>query len=224
MAIGASGATTGARAAVPLVLRKKQTVLKIAVIGGYAPSLPKQAAAFEKRHPGVKVQYNAIQVPDWPEYFTKVLTMIEAGNSPDLTYVDTSGIQQFAAQGLAAPLDDFVRRDKAQVAQYFTDVHPTLVESMMHNGHLFQMPLDFNAVNLYYDPNLISAAGFSRPSMDWTKDTFYQIAKATTKKKAGRTTVYGYGWVNRIWGGWSPRRGRLIPGTAVFVAALPRHP
>jgi hypothetical protein len=30
---------------------------------------------------------------------------------------------------------------------------------------------------------------------------------------AGRTTV---------WGGWSPTRGRLLPGTAIFVCDLPR--
>jgi hypothetical protein len=26
---------------------------------------------------------------------------------------------------------------------------------------------------------------------------------------------------DQVWGGWSPRRGRLIPGTAIFVTAKP---
>ncbi|MGN6089544.1 MAG: class I SAM-dependent methyltransferase [Actinomycetales bacterium] len=29
---------------------------------------------------------------------------------------------------------------------------------------------------------------------------------------------------SQVWGGWSPTRGRLIPGTAIFVAAKPRSP
>ena len=30
--------------------------------------------------------------------------------------------------------------------------------------------------------------------------------------------------LDRIWGGWGPLRGRLIPGTAIFVATLERSP
>ena len=28
---------------------------------------------------------------------------------------------------------------------------------------------------------------------------------------------------DRIWGQWSPLRGRLFPGTAIFVCDKPRH-
>jgi len=203
VAIGASAPVMAARAAAPVVVSKKKTTLRIALIGSYSTAQAQQAKQFEKLHPDVKVDFIAIQAQDWPVYFTKVLTLIQGGQAPDLTYVDTSGIQQFAAEGLAAPLDDYVRRDKARIAEYFADVHPTLVESMMHNGNLYQLPLDFNAVNMYYDPALLAAAGFGVPSASWTKDAFYKIAKATTKKTNGQTTAYGYGWVNRIWGGWT---------------------
>jgi hypothetical protein len=34
---------------------------------------------------------------------------------------------------------------------------------------------------------------------------FYKIAKAVTKKDShGRTTTFGYGWVVRLWGSWTP--------------------
>ena len=28
-------------------------------------------------------------------------------------------------------------------------------------------------------------------------------------------------WNDQVWGGWSPQRGALIPGTAIFVSQRP---
>jgi len=112
--------------------------------------------------------------------------------------VATEGVQQFAARNLVVPLDDYVKRDKAKMAEFFADVHPTLVESMMYKGSLYELPTDFNAVSMYYDPALFAEAGFGRPADNWTKDDFYKIAKAITKKKGSQTTTFGYDWVVRL--------------------------
>ena len=37
--------------------------------------------------------------------------------------------------------------------------------------------------------------------------------------KAGNDMLDGGSGNDEIWGGWSPRRGRIIPGTAIFVVA-----
>jgi ABC-type glycerol-3-phosphate transport system substrate-binding protein len=121
-----------------------------------------------------------------------------------MAYIATEGVQQFAAKGLSYPLDAYVQRDKAALMEYFADVHPTLVEAMMYDGSLYQLPYEFNAVDMYYDPILLGEAGFSRPADNWTRDDFYKIAKALTKKKGSQTTVFGYAWVVRLWGSWTP--------------------
>jgi ABC-type glycerol-3-phosphate transport system substrate-binding protein len=118
--------------------------------------------------------------------------------------VATEGVQQVAAKGLGIPLDKYVKRDKAQLAEFFADVHPTLVEAMMYNGSLYLLPTDFNAVNMYYDPILFAQHGFGRPKDNWTRDEFYKIAKAVTKKKGSQTNTFGYAWVVRLWGSWTP--------------------
>ena len=38
------------------------------------------------------------------------------------------------------PIDDCVKRDAADMKEYFADVHPSLIEAMMWEGSLYQLP------------------------------------------------------------------------------------
>ena len=104
-----------------------------------------------------------------------------------------------------APIDEYVKRDAAELKEYFADVHPSLIQAMMFEGSLYQLPIDFNAANMYFNTQVLKDAGLETPKTDWTKDDFYNVAKATTKKDAsGKTEVFGYAWTNRLWGSWMP--------------------
>ena len=206
-AAAAGGVLAGSRsayAAAPAQITRATTTLRVVINGTLSPNNTKQATEFQKMHPGVKIEFIPIQAADWDGFFVKILTMIAGGQTPDMAYIATEGVQQFAAKGLSYPLDDYVKRDKSALMEYFADVHPTLVEAMMYNGNIYQLPLEFNAVDMYYDPVLLAQAGFSRPADNWTRDDFYKIAKALTKKKGSQTSVFGYGWVVRLWGSWTP--------------------
>jgi multiple sugar transport system substrate-binding protein len=177
--------------------------LKIAINGAEVDENTKKLASeFESAHEGTKVEFIPLQGKDWNEYFSKLLTMVASGTVPDLTTVATEGTQLFAGQGLATPLDDYVKNDAANIQEYFTDVHPALVESMMYEGNLYQLPQDFNAANMYINTKTFSDHGIEYPAADWTKDQFYDIAKTITKEGGG--PPFGYAWVNRLWGGWMP--------------------
>lgn len=120
--------------------------LSIAIMGTAADAAARQKVidAFAKVHPEIKVKVQAIQAVDWKDFFTKILTMVAAGTPPDVVYVATEGAQLFAEK-LAHPLDDYLRRDAADMKEYFEDVHPSLVEAFMYKGSLFQLPIDWNA-------------------------------------------------------------------------------
>lgn len=201
--LAASSAPLGVSArGVPARERRQKATLR--VVGQLDANTKKLTAMFEHLHPEITLDYINVQAPDWDSLFTKLLTMVAAGQAPDVITVATEGVQQFAAHNLVVPLDDYVKRDKAELAEFFADVHPTLVEAMMYKGSLYELPTDFNAVDMYYNPTLFAQAGFGRPSDTWTKDDFYKIAKAITKKKGSLTTTFGYGWVVRLWGSWTP--------------------
>jgi ABC-type glycerol-3-phosphate transport system substrate-binding protein len=165
-----------------------------------ANKLSKAAAPFEKAHPGFKVKFTGITGTDWNDFFSKLLTQIAAGNAPDIVSVATEGLQLFAAKGLAEPLDEYVKRDASELKSYFADIHPALVEAMMYQGHLYELPTDFNAGNMFYNTSLFEKAGVGRPADDWTKDDFYNI---TRKIAAKGGSAVPYNWVVRLWGSWT---------------------
>jgi ABC-type glycerol-3-phosphate transport system substrate-binding protein len=173
--------------------------LVIAIFGSeVSSSLKELAGDFSKVYPGVTVKLVPYPAADWNGFFAKVLTQLAAGVQIDSVTVATEGVQLFASEGLALPLDSYVMKDKAALTNYFDDVHPVLVEAMMYQGSLFLLPTDFNAGNLYYDTSLFEKAGIERPADNWTQEDFVNIVKHWTNQKA-----VGWDWVVRLWGSWT---------------------
>ena len=159
------------------------------------------------KHPHVSVEWVVLTGIDHEEVAAKILALVAAGESIDVGYAATEATQLFAGQGLADPLDDLITGDPDQDfwTDYFADVHPSLVEAMMYEGSLYEPPRDFNAANMYFNTNTLAENGFDVPGPDWTKDDFVEIARGITKKDdAGNTDVFGYAWINRLWGSWMP--------------------
>ena len=177
--------------------------LSIAILGTNQDAAARQSLvdAFTARHPDIPVRLQAIQGTDWADFFAKILTMVAAGTPPDVCVVATEGAQLFAER-LAEPLDEFIKRDAAQVQDYFDDVHPSLIEAFMYKGSFYQMPIDFNAANMYFNTGAMQRAGVSYPAADWTHEDFLTMARQM-RQAAGSGFVPFY-WTNRLWGGIVP--------------------
>jgi multiple sugar transport system substrate-binding protein len=200
-----SGTGTSSSPAVsgaPALVTKGET-LRIALFGtSVGENFQKSADLFKEKYPDVNIQFTPLQGQDWEQFFSKILTSMAAGDVPDMTQVATEGTQLFAGQGLSAPLDDYVKRDAEAMQEFFSDVHPALIEGVMYEGSLYQLPVDFNAANMFFNMNLLTQAGLTLPKEDWTKDDFYTMVKQLTRREPPK--VYGYQWVNRLWGSWTP--------------------
>jgi multiple sugar transport system substrate-binding protein len=177
--------------------------LNVAILGTAQDAASRQSLvrAFAAQHPDIPVRIQAIQGADWSNFFAKILTLVAAGTPPDVCVVATEGAQLFADR-LAYPLDEFVRRDQAAMQNYFDDVHPSLIEAFMYQGSLYQLPMDFNAANMYYNTAAWRRAGLDRPPDDWTKDDFLD---ALRKMRRGATGAFRpFFWTNRLFGGVVP--------------------
>jgi len=177
--------------------------LSIAILGTNQDAAARQSLvdAFTARHPDISVRLQAVQGTDWADFFAKILTMVAAGTPPDVCVVATEGAQLFAER-LAEPLDEFIKRDAAQVQDYFDDVHPSLIEAFMYKGSFYQMPIDFNAANMYFNTEAMRRAGVPYPAADWTHEDFLTMARQM-RQAAGSGFVPFY-WTNRLWGGIVP--------------------
>ena len=182
---------------------RRDDSLSIAILGTNQDAAARQSLvdAFTARHPDISVRLQAVQGTDWADFFAKILTMVAAGTPPDVCVVATEGAQLFAER-LAEPLDEFIKRDAAEVQDYFDDVHPSLIEAFMYKGSFYQMPIDFNAANMYFNTEAMRRAGVPYPAADWTHQDFLTMARQM-RQAAGSGFVPFY-WTNRLWGGIVP--------------------
>ena len=203
--LGAVGATVAAwpRLTGSDIPGRGEDRLTIAIIGTQADAEARAnlVKEFERQNPGIKVRIMAIQSVDWQDFFSKILTMVAAGTPPDIVNVATEGAQLFAER-LAHPIDEYVTRDKEDMREYFADVHPSLVEAFMYRGHLYQLPIDWNAANMYYNTSAWNAARLPDPAENWTQVDF-RAALASMKQAASGDFVPYY-WTNRLFGGVVP--------------------
>lgn len=150
--------------------------------------------AFEAANPGVRVK--RLNPGDAGSFYTKLQTMMAAGEPPDVFYVGYERLANFASLDLLRPIDEFVAREEAAraagdaTALDLAAFYPQTVDafrfdgSRVGTGTLYGVPKDFTTVGFYYNKDLFRAAGIPFPTNDWTWDDFIAKARALSKLKA----------------------------------------
>lgn len=140
---------------------------------------------FEAANPGLRVK--RINPGDAGSFYTKLQTMMAAGEPPDVFYVGNERIPSFASLGLLEPLDRFVQEDagsKEPGALRLDDFYPQVVDAFRYDGTnagrgtLWGIPKDFTTVGFYYNKDVFRKAGVPFPKPDWTWDDFVSTARA----------------------------------------------
>jgi multiple sugar transport system substrate-binding protein len=115
---------------------------------------------FNDTHPDIQVDY---QLQPWDSIAQKLPTAIISGSGPDLATPDynVATVQQYVVNSLALPLDNLIGSGASQVA---AGVLPqTVVDSFSVAGKLYAAPANFATLLLYYNKDLLKAAGIGSP-------------------------------------------------------------
>jgi multiple sugar transport system substrate-binding protein len=155
--------------------------------------------AFTKEVPRITVQYSPVEAGSWGGYFEKLSVMIAGGQPPDVARVAIEGVQLVAHQGMALPLDAFIKRDSAALKEYFPDVNQNMVKSMAYLGKQYQLPFTWNGPVIHYNTAIFERAGVQRPKDDWTVENFLDVCK-----RVARDDVWAVATPNAYWGGVIP--------------------
>ncbi len=140
---------------------------------------------FEADHPGVRVR--RINPGDSGSYYTKLQTMMAAGEPPDVFYVGTERLAAFASAGLLAPVEPFLAQDAAAADPEALDLdafYRSTVDAFRFDGRatgrgaLYGIPKDFTTVGFYWNEDLFARAGLAPPRAGWTWDDFLAAARA----------------------------------------------
>lgn len=147
---------------------------------------------FNQQYPDVKLEARGIASTDWGSYFNTVSTQIAGGDVPDVVQVATEGQRLFASKGLAMPIDEYVARDKEDLAGFFDDVDANLIKQVnkyeKHGGNTYYLPGAFNTMAMWCNLDLFHKAGVPEPVNGWTWDDFL----SASRKIAQLPGVYPY--------------------------------
>lgn len=201
-AVAASG-LTGSMVSLARPFGQDTIPLRAMTIGG-----PERAATFEavigafrEAHPNWDLQWVPVAATEWDAYLARVATILASGQQLDNIEIGTEGFLTFASAGIIRPLDEQVSANQDEMQEFFSDVSPKLIEAVMYNGSLYNLPSLWAAAGIYYNKALFDQAGLEYPTNDWTYD---QLAEAARAIRALASDIYGYAMPNRHWGGFIP--------------------
>lgn len=155
---------------------------------GELNALREMVAAFEKAHPGTKVEFTGLA--EQGEHISKLGTSFAGGNPPDVFLLNYRRFGRFAKQGVIDP-----------PALPSGDYYQPALDAFTVGGRLLCLPQNVSSSVVYYNPTLFADAGVAVPKSGWTFEDLMATAAALKAKnvktigfETGFRTVPAFVW------------------------------
>ncbi|GHT63297.1 sugar ABC transporter substrate-binding protein [Spirochaetia bacterium] len=117
----------------------------------------------------------------------KLIVALASNEAPDVVKGSNSQVTTYQANGLLTSLKSYVDKDKFDTKAFAAKS----TEANSIKGELFALPLSGYTIQMFYNKDLLKAAGYSEPPK--TVEEMYEIAvKATKLDAGGNIDVLGY--------------------------------
>lgn len=134
--------------------------------------------AFMEANPDITVDVNLV-----PEYDTTIQAAFASGDPPNVFYVDSSRLPDWAEAGVLAPGNDLIEAQD--------DIYESLREAFTYEGDFYCPPKDFSTMTLQYNKDMFDAAGLDYPTPEWTWEDLRNAAEALTGEDEEGNLVLG---------------------------------
>jgi multiple sugar transport system substrate-binding protein len=141
-------------------------------------ALMNQVAAFEAANPDIKVNVNLV-----PDFDTTIQAAFASGDYPNVFYVDSSKLPDWAEAGVLASGEGKIEN--------LDDHYESLLAAFTYKDTLYCPPKDFSLMALQYNKDMFDAAGLDYPTADWTWDDLRAASEALTGQTADGKKVLG---------------------------------
>ena len=125
---------------------------------GDRPAFLAAVKDFEQRHRTVRVAIDRLPIRNMAD---AVRGLIEDRNPPDVVQWHAYAA---GAQGMAEPVEDLWRKAGMKTSEFF----PGAVDDVRWAGHLYGVPLDINALVLFFRPEPFASASLQPPGQTTT--------------------------------------------------------
>ncbi len=139
----------------------QKTTLRLWAMGREGEVLSELVPAFEREHPGVRVQVQ--QIP-WSAAHEKLLTAYVGDATPDIAMLGNTWVPEFVALDALEPLDQRVAASRDIVrSDYFPGIWSTNVVDSVTYG----IPWYVDTRVIFYRTDLLAKAGYDRMPSTW---------------------------------------------------------
>ena len=115
---------------------------------------------FRAEYPDANLAYHPIQA----NYIEKIQLMLGTGTAPDVFMLEAFWAPSLIEYDTLLPLDEFAQQDPEFD---LADFEPVLLDAFRRDGKLYGIPKDYSTVALFYNPEMLAAAGYTHPPRDW---------------------------------------------------------
>lgn len=133
---------------------------------------------WNQEHPDIKIEaeFQADLAND------KYMLALTNGTAPDVMACALDWVTTFGSANLLEPLDEYVAKDSFDVSQFVQGAN----DASTVDGKLYGLPFRSETYVMYYNKDILSAAGYDTPPATW--EEVKEVAAACTNGD-----VYGYG-------------------------------
>jgi multiple sugar transport system substrate-binding protein len=165
-------------------------------LGQYSITMEQLIQEFMEANPHITVKST---FTGYKAFFDRLPVELAAGTGPDVWLCDGVLVDQYAAQGFALDLSDYVAA-LPNPENYFG-----IENNRSPDGRLWAFPQGIQSSALFYNKEQFDKAGVAYPTDKWTLDDLRANAKKLTvdANNDGVPEVYGYRSFNHITEGWS---------------------
>ncbi|WP_022891749.1 ABC transporter substrate-binding protein [Agromyces subbeticus] len=135
-------------------------------------ALNAQLAIAQEQNPDLKIE---LRTAPWGDFFTKLTTNMASGNMACVTGMN-SGMLSSYTEGFA----ELTAADLKTAGLDSADFATGSEEILSNKGTMYGLPFDIATMLVYFNQDLLDAAGVEAPQPGWTFDEFEATAKAAT--------------------------------------------
>ena len=155
------------------------------VTGSYLENLETWKADFEAEHPNLTIE---IIPTTWDEHNTKLSTMAQAGEAPDIAEISSGILGTFVEMGVAVDITQYMEADR------LADYDEGAVKYMSMEGTTYGLPLYLTIQSIGANKTMMEELGIDVKKIQeegWTYEEFLDVIKQGTKDG-----TYGFVFAN----------------------------
>lgn len=166
-------------------------------------AIKKQIEIAQTALPDIEIE---LRTAPWGDFFTKLTTNMGTGNMACVTGMNSGKLSDFK-EGFA----ELTEADLTTAGLKSSDLAPGATEILSHSGTMYGVPFDMATMLVYYNVDMVKAAGAPEPRIGWSFTDFEATAKAAT---TGDKHGFAVGMGDFQWQALPIARAGLQPVTA----------